>query len=241
MRGNLYVSMSGQIALEKRLDTIAMNIANMNTAGYRATGVSFSTVLAKQGEKPASFVGTGVDYISRELGSVTQTNNPLDLAIQGEGWFAIKTPQGTAYTRDGRFQMTSSGELQTLNGYPVLDAGGASMLLQSDGGSPMIAADGMISQQGRQVGAVGLFSIPDDAKLTRYDNSAVFTDKAATAVLDFSANGVSQGFSEGANINPVLELSKLIQVQRAYEGLTNTTQASETSLQDAIKTLGSNS
>ncbi len=241
MRGNLYVSMSGQVALEKRLDTIASNIANMNTAGYRATGVSFNSVLSKAGERPAAFVGTGTDYISRELGSVTQTNNPLDLAIQGDAWFAIKTPQGTAYTRDGRFQMTSSGELQTLNGYPVLDAGGAAMLLEPDGGPPMIAADGMMSQQGRQVGAVGLFALPNDAKLTRYGNSAVIPEKPGTAVLDFSRNSVSQGFSEGSNINPVLEISKLIQVQRAFDGLSNTTQSSETSLQDAIKTLGATS
>ena len=241
MRGNLYVSMSGQIALEKRLDTIATNIANMNTAGYRATGVTFNSVLSKAGERPAAFVGTGTDYISRELGGVTQTNNPLDLAIQGDAWFAIKTPQGTAYTRDGRFQMTNSGALQTLNGYPVLDAGGAAMLLEPDGGAPMIAGDGMMSQQGRQVGAVGLFTIPDGAKLSRYDNSAVIPEKPGTAVLDFSRNSVTQGFSEGSNINPVLEISKLIQVQRAFDGLANTTQSSETSLQDAIKTLGSTS
>ncbi len=240
MRGNFYVSLSGQVALEKRLDTIAVNIANMNTAGYRASGVTFTSVLSKAGDRPAAFVGTGADYISRAQGGATQTNNPLDLAIQGEAFFAIKTPQGTAYTRDGRFQMTSSGELQTLNGYPVLDAGGAAMLLEPDGGAPMIAADGMMSQQGRQVGAVGLFSIPDDAKLTRVDNSAIVPDKAATAVLDFSRNSVAQGFSEGSNINPVLEISKLIQVQRAFDGLASTTQSTESSLQDAIKTLGSN-
>ncbi len=241
MRTNLYVSMSGQIALEKRLATVASNIANMNTAGFRAQGVSFSSVLSKAGERPAAYVSTGTDYVSRAQGSVSKTDNPLDVAIQGDAFFAVKTPAGTAYTRDGRFQMTASGELQTLNGYPVLDAGGANMLLNSDAGPPMISADGMMTQNGQQISAIGMFSLPPDATLTRYDNSAVFTDKPAVPVLDFTHNNVVQGFSEGSNVNPVLEMTKLIEIQRAFDGLTNTMQSSEGSLQDAIKTLGSTS
>ena len=235
---NLYVSMSGQMALEKRLATVASNIANMNTAGFRAEGVSFSSVLSKAGEKPAAYVSTGTDYVSRAAGSVTKTDNPLDVAIQGDAFFAVKTPDGTAYTRDGRMQMTPGGELRTLNNYPVLDAGGAPMLLNTDAGPPMVAADGMMTQNGQQVGAIGLFSLPSDATLTRYDNSAVFTDRAAVPVLDFSSNNVVQGFSEGSNVNPVLEMTKLIEIQRAFDGLASTTQASEGSLTDAIKTLG---
>lgn len=241
MRTNLYVSMSGQIALEKRLATVASNIANMNTAGFRAQGVSFSSVLSKAGDRPAAYVSTGTDYVSRAQGSVNKTDNPLDVAIQGDAFFAVKTPAGTAYTRDGRFQMTASGELQTLNGYPVLDAGGANMLLNSDAGPPMISADGMMTQNGQQISAIGMFSLPPDATLTRYDNSAVFTDKPAVPVLDFTHNNVVQGFSEGSNVNPVLEMTKLIEIQRAFDGLTNTMQSSEGSLQDAIKTLGSTS
>ena len=241
MRTNLYVSMSGQIALEKRLATVASNIANMNTAGFRAQGVSFSSVLSKAGERPAAYVSTGTDYVSRAQGSVSKTDNPLDVAIQGDAFFAVKTPSGTAYTRDGRMQMTSSGELQTLNGYPVLDAGGANMLLNSDAGPPMISADGMMTQNGQQISAIGMFSLPPDATLTRYDNSSVFTDKPAVPVLDFTHNNVVQGFSEGSNVNPVLEMTKLIEIQRAFDGLANTTQSSEGSLQDAIKTLGSTS
>ncbi len=241
MRGNLYVTLSGQVALEKRLDTVAANIANMNTAGYRAQGVAFSSLLSSVGERPASFVTTGTDYISRAQGAMTKTDNPLDVAVQGDAWFAVQTPDGTAYTRDGRMKMTAAGELQSLNGYPMLDAGGSKLLLNAGDGPPAIAADGMVTQNGLQVGAIGLFSIPDDANLSRYDNSAVVPDKPATAVLDFSRTGVAQGFSEGSNINPVAEISKLIAIQRAYDSLTGASQSSEGSLQDAIKTLGSNS
>ena len=113
------------------------------------------------------------------------------------------------------------------------------MLLTTDAGPPMVSADGMMTQNGQQVGAIGLFSLPADATLTRFDNSAVFTDKPAVPVLDFTQNNVAQGFSEGSNVNPVLEMTKLIEIQRAFDGLANTTQSSESSLTDAIKTLGS--
>jgi flagellar basal-body rod protein FlgF len=238
MRTNLYVSLSAQVALQKRLDTVANNIANVNTGGFRADGITFETALSKAAEAPTAFVTTGTTYISRLKGSVTQTGDPLDVAIQGDGWLAIQTPDGVAYTRDGRLQMTAAGDLQTLNGYPVLDAGGAAMQLQADGGQPAIAADGMITQNGRQVGALGLFSIPENAKLTRFDNSAVVPDRAATPILDFSTNSIEQGFSEGSNVNPVLELTKLIEIQRTFDSIATTNQTSETNLNDAIKTLG---
>ena len=241
MRGNLYVSLSGQVALEKRLETVATNIANVNTAGYRAQGVAFSSVLSKVQDKPASFVTTGSEYVSRTQGQTTKTDNPLDVAIQGDGFFAVKTPGGTAYTRDGRMQLTETGELQTLNGYPVLDAGQAPLRLEPSDGSPVITADGMMTQNGRQVGAIGIFAIADNAKFTRYDNSALIPDVAPTAILDFSRNSVLQGYSEGSNINPVMEISKLIEIQRAYDGLASLMQTAESTQQDAVKTLGATS
>ena len=161
--------------------------------------------------------------------------------MTGNGWLALKGPNGTIYTRDGRMRMQANGALQSVNGYPILDAGNSGILLDPDAGPPTIAQDGMITQGGRQVGAIGLFTIDDSAKLQRVDNSGVVPNKPATPVLDFSANGMEQGFVEGSNINPVLELAKLISVQRAFESLTTETANSESSLKDAIKTLGGSS
>jgi flagellar basal-body rod protein FlgF len=239
MQSGLYVALSGQVALERRLQTIATNVANMNTAGYRADGVSFEALLAKTGSSTVAFADKGTDFISRRMGGVSKTENPLDVAVQGDAWLAIKTPAGTAYTRDGRMTVNESGELTTLNGYSVLDAGGAAILVDPSAGAPDIARDGMISQKGTQVGALGLFTIDDDAKLTRYDNSGVIPDKPANAVLDFTANGVVQGFVEGSNVNPIMEMTKLIAVSRAFDGINAATEKSESSMTDAIKTLGS--
>ncbi|HLH48118.1 MAG TPA: flagellar basal-body rod protein FlgF [Roseiarcus sp.] len=238
MQSGLYVSLSGQVALERRLETIANNIANMNTAGFRADGVSFSAELAKAGDQQVAFASTGDAYITRGAGPLAKTDNPLDLAIQGDGWFAIQTPNGIAYTRDGRMQMTETGALQTVNGYQVLDAGGAPIGLDANAGPPTISADGMITQDGKQISAVGLFSIPDDAKLTRTVNSGVIPDKPANPILDFTQNGVVQGSVEGSNVNPIMEMTKLIKVTRNFDSLSAAMNQSESSLQDAIKTLG---
>ncbi len=238
MQSGLYVSLSGQVALERRLETIASNVANMNTVGYRADGVSFAAELAKAGDQQVAFASSGQSFISRVAGPLTRTGNPLDLAVQGDGWFAIQTPNGIAYTRDGRMQLTESGALQTVNGYQVLDAGGSPIQIDASAGDPTVAADGMITQDGKQIAAIGLFSIPDDANLTRTVNSGVIPDKPATPILDFTQNGVIQGSVEGSNVNPIREMSKLIEVTRTFDSVSSAMSQSESSLQDAIKTLG---
>jgi len=239
MRNSLYVALSAQISLERRLETIAANVANMNTAGYRAEGVSFATEVARAGDNRLSYVSPGTPFISRQSGAAVKTGDPLDVAVQGNGWLAIQTPSGTAYTRDGRMRMADGGALQTLNGDAVLDAGGAPIMLDPSGGPPIVSSDGMITQNSAQVGAIGLFAIDDDANLTRAENSSVIPDKPATPVLDFTRNGLLQGFVENANVNPVEEMTKLIAVTRAFDGVSSQVSQTESSLQDAIKTLGS--
>ena len=129
---------------------------------------------------------------------------------------SISTADGVAYTRDGRMRISQTGALETLNGDAVLDAGGAPIILNPAAGAPTIAGDGMIAQDGKQVGAIGLFAIDDDAKLTRTENSGVIPDKPATPILDFTRNGIVQGFVESANVNPIQEMTKLITVTRDF-------------------------
>ncbi len=238
MQNGLYVSLSAQISLERRLETIAANVANANTPGYRVDGVTFATELAKAGDSSVSFVGEGDGYISRRSGPLIPTSNPLDMAIQGEGWFAVESGGRTIYTRDGRMTMNENGGLVSMTGAAILDASGSPIELDPSAGTPSIAADGMVSQNGRQVGAVGLFSIDPAAKLTRAGNSGFVTNKPAEPILDFRANSVVQGAVEGANVDPVREMTRLIEVTRTFDGVTNGVAQTENSLQDAIKTLG---
>ena len=237
MQSGLYVALSAQVALQRRLETIAGNVANLNTAGYRADGVTFEAEFARAGGAPTAYVTPGADYISRRSGGLTKTDNPLDVAVQGDGWLSISTSAGTAYTRDGRMRISESGDLQTLTGNAVLDAGGAPIALDPAAGAPVISADGMINQNGRQVGALGLFAIEPDAKLRRAENSGVIPDKPATPILDSTQNGLVQGSVEGANVDPIREMAKLIEVTRAFDGVNTEVTQTEASLQDAIKAL----
>jgi len=238
MQSALYVGLSAQVALEKRIETIANNVSNMNTAGFRADAVKFETMLSRAAASDVAFSTPGENFILRRLGGVISTGNALDVAVVGEGWLAFGTPAGTAYTRDGRMQINGNGELQTLNGYPILDAGGAPITIDANGGPLSIARDGTIKQDDNPVGTLGLFEIPVDAKLQRFGNSGVTPDRPATAVVDFTSAGIQQGHVEGSNINPVLELTRLIVTSRTFESANSLIENTESSLQNAVRTLG---
>lgn len=234
---DLSVSLSAQIALQKRLDTIANNIANMNTPGFRPDEVKFETVLADAGGRNAAFASSGETYISRQPGDLTLTGNPLDLAIGGEGWFSLETPAGTVYTRDGRFQMNASGALQSVRGYSVLDAGGGPITLDPKAGPVEVGQDGGIIQGGKRVGAIGLFLLSRDAKLTRYDNSAVQSSLPGGAVEDLTTNTIRQGYVEGSGVSPVVEMTRLIEVSRAFDNVAAAAQESDSKTDEAIRTI----
>jgi flagellar basal-body rod protein FlgF len=151
---------------------------------------------------------------------------------------ALQTPRGIVYTRDGRMRMQPTGALESLSGYPILDVGGTPMLLDPDAGPPTIAADGMISQRGLQLGAIGLFQIDPNAKFERFENSGVIPDKPATPILDYARNGVVQGSVEGSNINPIMEMAKLIMISRNFESVTGGGNTTESSMKDAVRILG---
>jgi flagellar basal-body rod protein FlgF len=241
MQSNLYVSLSAQMSLQKRLETIAHNVANASTAGFRAEEIKFDSVLSQTAPDPVAFASAGTSFISRKSGEYVKTDNALDVAVEGDAWLGIQTPAGRVFTRDGRMRMTDAGELQSLNGHAIQDAGGAPIRLDPNAGPPQIARDGTITQNNRQVGALGLFAIDAKANLTRFENSGVLPDRPAAPVLDFSKAGIQQGFIERANVNPVHEITRLIMVQRAFEAVTASIKDAEGSLTDAIRTLGANS
>ena len=235
MATGTYVAISAQMAMEQRLEAVASNIANVNTAGYRAAGVAFTAVLDQTGQ--VSYASPGQSYVIRNQGPISHTGGSLDAAIDGDGWFGLETPSGTVYTRDGRFHMTANGDLQSVNGYGVQDSGGSPITLDPAGGPVQIAENGAISQGGKQLGVIGLFTIPADAKLTRHDNSAVISDKPADPVEDMTANSIRQGYIEGSNVNPILEMTRLIETSRAFDQASTAISQNDQVSEEAIKTL----
>lgn len=238
MQSGLYVALSSQMALDKRLTTIADNVANTSTVGFHATGVKFEDVVSGLGDKSVSFASAGDTYLSPRTGPLRETGNAFDFAIRGEAWFAIETPQGPVMTRDGRFTMLDTGELMSLEGYPVLDAGGAPIQLDPQGGPPEAGADGTLHQDGRLVAALGLFEFQPGLNFTRYGNSGVVPFGPPEPVVDRIDAGVAQGFVQDSNVNPVQEITRLIQVQRAFEHVSALIRDSEQALDQAISTLG---
>ena len=239
MQSGLYVALSSQIALEKRLNTIADNVANASTVGFRATGVKFEDVVSGLDDKALSFVTSGDTYISNTNGPLRETGNPFDFAVKGNAWFGIETPGGTVMTRDGRFTLTENGELVTIEGYPVLDAGGAPIQLDPRNGPPRAGADGSLRQGDNLVGALGLYNFDPGPNFIRFGNSGIVPAGEPEPLVDRLDAGVVQGFLEESNVNPMLEITKLIMVQRAFENGAAMIRATESTYDEAIKTLGS--
>lgn len=238
MQSALYVSLSAQVALDKRMETIANNLANMKTAGFRADAVKFESAMSRAASQPVAFAASGENYISRKPGSVTRTENTLDVAVVGSSWMAFNGPNGPVYTRDGRMQLAGGGELQTVSGFPVLDSGGMPIIIDPEGGPPTITRNGSIMQGNNQVGVLGLYEISPAARLERFGNSGVIPDRAATPVVDFLNTGFQQGFVEDSNVDSLSELTQLINATRSFQSVTSLIEGSEGTMQNAIRTLG---
>jgi flagellar basal-body rod protein FlgF len=238
MQSSLYVALSAQVAFQRRMETIANNVANSTVPGFRGEHVRFESMLSDTATESVASASSGDTYINRSPGQLVRTDNPLDIAVQGDAWFGIETDSGTVYTRDGRMQISANGDLQSIAGHPMLDVGGAPIQVDPNGGPLEIASDGMITQGNRQIGAVGLFAIDEDTTLERYENSGVIPATPAAPVVDFHNVEIAQGHIENSNVNPMWEMSELVMVSRSYEAVSSSISQSEDSLREAIRALG---
>lgn len=242
MQNPVYVGVSGQISLARRMETIARNMANVNTPGFRAEAMKFEALVspvAKNNSAKVDFTTAGKSFITTDRGPVTQTGSALDVAVKGNAYLSLQTPTGQVYTRDGRMMMTAEGALVSVMGYPILDNGGAPLQLDPQNGAPTIAPDGNIYQKNVQVGALGLFQFQPDSKLSYGPNSSVIPDKTPIPVMDDPVNGVMQGFIENSNVNGVIEMTRLIEVSRAFERVEAMMRQQEEMSRKAIETFGS--
>lgn len=237
MTDGLYVGLSGLLAQEKRLATLADNIANATTPGFRAASVRFEALVDSRKARDVAFVTGGEDYYSARTGELKATGNPLDLAIAGDAWFGVDTPAGAVLTRDGRFKTDPAGMLVSLDGHPVLDPGGAPIQLNPGGGAPTIAADGVVRQDGRIAGSVGLFAYTPAAASVRAGGSGFLAGSGLDPVTDRSDVSVVQGFVEGSNVNAVTELARLIAVQRAFESASALVSERGSAIDQAIRAM----
>ena len=238
MESALYVAAAAQRNIQKQLTVVANNIANMNTAGYRAENVDFKSIVSRVPQEDVHFPTVAKLFPSTEQGTHDLTGNPLDVAIAGKGWFAIATDAGTVYTRDGRFQVSAFGELQTLEGFPVLDAGEAPIQLDTGAGAPEIRLDGRILSNGRLVGNVGVFDVPADAMVSRYTNSGFVASVPGVPIATGTEVTLNQGSIERSNVNPVLELGNLIAISKSFDSASSLIDRVDQTLMRTIRELG---
>ncbi|MBV9550725.1 MAG: flagellar basal-body rod protein FlgF [Alphaproteobacteria bacterium] len=245
MDNSLLISLSQQIAAYRSMDVIANNLANVSTPGFKRESAKFEEYVqmvrpaeGQSGPQAVSFVkdaGTSRDI---SQGNITSTGAPLDLALNGKGFFTIATPAGERYTRDGHFSLNQDGQIVTSEGYALQGEGGAITITPTDG-EIHVAADGTISSV-----VNGTLNQLGKLRLTDFANERTLAKEGANL---FAANGVSaapatatvaQGSLESSNVQPVLEISKMIEVMRAYEATATLSKSQEDMSRDAITKLG---
>lgn len=223
MDNTLYVGLSRQMTLKREVDLIANNIANSDTKGFKVEALTVRTDPAqpKGSTSPIAFVID--DGVARDFsqGALNQTGAPFDLAIDGQAFFKVQTADGERYTRDGRFTLDSTGRLTTQGGEAVLDEGGGEIVVDPLQGPVTVATDGSMSQGALRLGKVGLARFDDLGSLSKQGDNLYrnTSNQAAQAAPDAM---VRQGMLEGSNVKPVLEITRLIEVTRAYESMSRT-------------------
>ena len=237
----MYVGLSRQETLQRELDVVANNVANVDTAGFKVESLMMQDDpqhLPAAGDGPSTVNFTIDTGVARDFGqgALKQTGSPLNVAIQGEGFFRVSTPSGERYTRDGRFGMDAQGRLVTASGEAVQGDGG-DITLDPQKGQPMIATDGTVSQQGQAVGRVSVVTFPSLSALSKAGDG-LYRNVSNLQPQPADAARVRQGMLESSNVEPITQITRLIEIARAYDSVSQmVSQTADLSTQ-AVNRLG---
>ena len=233
MENALLVGLSRQTTLERQLEVIANNIANVNTTGFKSDQSLFEEYLTSGAhednftgnDRKVSYVQDRGTYRDFSQGALQQTANPLDLAIDGNAFLAVQTAGGERYTRDGNLQLNSQGQLTTAGGDVVLGNAGP-IVFQPTDHDINISPDGTITvvegtaRADSIRGKLRLVSFTDAQSLLKQGNNLYTAGNAAAAQPDLKAT-VKQGYIEKSNVNAVAEMGRMIEVSRTYSQIAN--------------------
>lgn len=223
METTSYIALSRQGALRREMDVIAHNIANMNSTAYKGEKMMFVEHLSKSRDdlsfipRKLSFTRDVAQYRNLSEGPIKTTGNTFDVAIRGDGYFVVEKQDGTTnYTRAGSFTMDSTGRLVTQGGDSVLSTGGAPIIFSPQDNNITVSADGTISTNAGNIGRLRIVRFDDEQDLRLEQGGLLSTDQAPQ---DVQRPTVIQGALESSNIQPVLEISRMIEVHRAYDSV----------------------
>ena len=231
-----YVALTRQSGLAKEMQSVANNIANLSTTGFRREGVIFAEEVQALPAEGGSVAMTEARarYTDSLQGSLEETGGSLDLAIEGDGYFTVMTPQGERLTRAGAFTRNADGTVVNMDGHPLLDEGGGEITIPFESKAIAVAPDGTLSIDGAPAAKVGIVKGTDPAKMTR--EAGTLFKAAATEPLE--TGRVMQGFLEQSNVNPIQEMARMVEVQRAYEYGQKLMDSEDERIRLVVKTLG---
>ncbi len=229
MENTLLVGLSRQVTLERQMDIIANNVANVNTNGFKANRSLFQEFLRSPAhednfvgrDRLVSYVADGGSFHDFTQGPSEETKNPLDVAIDGGGFLVVQTPDGERYTRDGSLKINNQGQLVTEAGYPVLGTSGPIVFQQTDK-QVSIATDGnvtVLEGTGRTDSVRGKLRVVSFANPQRLQKEGenLFSAADGAAAQPDTTSRIRQGFIEKSNVNSVLEMTRMLEVTRSYQ------------------------
>lgn len=237
MEASSYTTLARQSGLMREMQAVAHNIANISTTGFRREGVIFAEYVHPTGPGHASLSMAHAHARHTHLtqGGLERTGGAFDLAIEGPGFFQVQTPQGERLTRAGSFTPNEAGELATATGHLLLDAGGAPVFIPPDARDIAISRDGTVSANGAPLAQIGLV-LPAEPVTLRRESGTLFATEGALEPVETPA--MIQGFLENSNVEPVAEIARMIEVQRAYELGQSFLEREDDRIRNLMRTLG---
>ncbi len=214
----IYSALSGMKMKELELESVAHNIANINTVGFKEEKLSFESVLSQEqdqeGVSSTPFVQVKEHTINFSNGAVMTTNNPMDMALQGDGFFQVQNEKGTFYTRNGTFALNTQGDLVTQDGDRVMGTNGVIHL--DEGAKVEISTNGTIKANGEDIGQVKVIRFDDPQKLSSV-GAMLFKAEDSAQTSEGTDTQVLQGKLESSNTNMMMGLVHLIDISRQYQ------------------------
>lgn len=230
-----YTTLTRQSGLMREMRIVANNIANAATSGYRQEGLVFSEYVQSVDGASSLSMGQGnVRNTSFQQGALTQTGGTFDFAIEGDGFFLVETPAGERLTRSGAFSPNAQGDLVTMDGYRVLDAGGAPVFVPPGAADIAVSSDGTISSEGDPIGQIGVVQPLNAREMVREDGVMFRADEGYEPAENAR---VLQRFVESSNVDSVLQITRMIEVQRAYELGASFLEAEDERVRQSLKAL----
>jgi flagellar basal-body rod protein FlgF len=242
MDNSLLVSLSQQMAAYQSMDVIANNVANVSTPGYRREEQTFRQYIEQlpptegdTGTQTLSFVQDAGIVRDMSEGPMRSTGATYDLALHGKGFFVVQTANGERYTRNGHFSLDTAGQIVDDAGDPLQGDGGA-ITVNTDDGDIHIGTDGTLSGKNGQLAKLRVAGFANEAALAKEGGSLFSATETPTTAANVE---IRQGSLEESNVQPVVEISKMVEVMRAYQATATMTQSQEDLLRQAIDKLGS--